>query len=93
MSRSLWKVDLKSIYKEKFKKDFSNHKKGTLLKILSRNSIIMDDLIDTKISIYNGKSFINVFIDNLKIGYKFGQFSHTRKKFEYKKVKKTKKKK
>jgi ribosomal protein S19 len=53
----------------------------------------MDDLIDTKISIYNGKSFINVFIDNLKIGYKFGQFSHTRKKFEYKKVKKTKKKK
>ena len=93
MSRSLWKVDLKNIYKEKFKNGFNINKKRTLLKIISRNSIITSDLVDTKVSIYNGKSFINIFIDNLKIGYKFGQFSYTRKKFEYKKVKKTKKKK
>lgn len=92
MSRSLWKVDLKSIYKEKFKDGFINHKRGTLLKILSRNSLIADSLIDTKISVYNGKSFINIFVNNLKVGYKFGQFVYTRKKFLYKKVKKVKKK-
>jgi len=91
MSRSLWKVDLKSICKEKFKNDFNNHKKSIPLKILSRNFLIVDNLIGTKISIYNGKSFMNVFIDNSKVGYKFGEFAYTRKKFEYKKVKKVKK--
>lgn len=71
MSRSIWKTPI--ILNENFNK--SNKK----IKITKRNFIISPSFLNKKISIYNGKVFINVFIDKSKIGYKFGEFVYTRK--------------
>ena len=56
---------------------------------MSKVQIIILLSIVFQINSCKNKNGYEQFIDNLKIGYKFGQFSHTRKKFEYKKVKKT----
>ena len=82
MSRSTWKGSV--IFDENV--DFKNKQ----IKIYNRNFIISKNFLDKKISIYNGKSFINVFIDKDKIGYKFGEFAYSRKLPIHKK-KKTKK--
>ena len=87
MSRSIWKVNLIDIYKEKIK-DTTNDFEKNIFKTKSRNGIITDNLLNKKISIYNGNRFINVFVDQLKIGHKFGEFSFTRKKYKSKKKKK-----
>ena len=71
MSRSIWKNSI--ILNENFK-DFNKK-----IKITNRNSIISSDFLNKKVSIYNGKVFINIFIDKNKIGYKFGEFVYTRK--------------
>ena len=71
MSRSVWKTPI--ILNEDFKK----FKKK--IKITKRNFIISSSFLNKMVSIYNGKVFINVFIDKSKIGYKFGEFVYTRK--------------
>lgn len=76
MSRSKWKGPFvkKSLISIKQKS-----KKIKNLKIWSRNSIIPFSLIDKQVSIYNGKDFIRVKITREKVGYKFGEFSFTRR--------------
>lgn len=48
-------------------------------KIWSRNSVIPHYLIGETIFVYNGKEFKRVLITREKIGFKFGEFSLTRK--------------
>lgn len=79
MSRSVWKNSV--IFDENV--DIS----GKQIKIINRNFIISSKFLNKKISIYNGKSFINVFIDKYKLGYKFGEFAYTRKSPVHKKKK------
>ncbi len=62
------------------------------IKIWSRNSAIPANLIGQMVFIYNGKEFKKVFINRSKIGFKFGEFSLT-KKFTKKQDKKKDKKK
>ena len=85
MSRSSWKFPI--VLKENliFKKNKSKN-----IKIIERNSVITSEFLNKKVSIYNGKVFINVFIDKNKIGYKFGEFAYTRKIPIHKKSKKKK---
>jgi small subunit ribosomal protein S19 len=67
--------------------------KKSSLKIFSRSSVIPASLIDSMVSIYNGKEFKNVRITREKIGFKFGEFSFTRKHTnKYKNLKPSKKK-
>jgi small subunit ribosomal protein S19 len=75
MGRSLWKgpfVDL-SILRENNKKSKKN------LKIWSRNSVIPEFLLGQTVLVHNGKEFKNVVVTREKLGYKFGEFSFTRK--------------
>ena len=44
--------------------------------------------IDSIFNIYNGKDFIKIKILKDMIGYKFGEFINTRKRYIYKKQKK-----
>ncbi len=83
MSRSSWKHLVVNM--ENFKKLNKN------LKITSRNEVVPQILAGSKLSIYNGKRFINVFIDPLKVGYKFGEFTFTRKPCVHKEKKNKKK--
>ena len=87
MSRSKWKglycnnnllnnfIEFKDKKKKRDKK----------FKTRDRSSVIDQSFLGSKFSIYNGKNFINVFIDQNKIGYKLGEFSFTRKKCIHKK--------
>ncbi len=85
MSRSVWKIPVN--LNENFRK--FNKK----IKITKRNCLIPSDFLNKKISIYNGKVFVNIFIDRNKIGYKFGEFVYTRKPCIYKTKNNIKKKK
>lgn len=89
MSRAKWK----GLFIEKSiinlnKKKSKNKKK---LKIYSRSSCIPSFLINKFVLIYDGKEFRKCYINREKIGYKFGEFSYSRKKNDVKKKFKKKK--
>ena len=88
MSRSKWK----GLFLEKSIIQL-NKKKKRKLKTYSRSSCIPSFLINKFILIYDDKEFRKCYINREKIGYKFGEFSYSRKKNEVKKkFKKNKKK-
>ena len=70
-----------SILKKEISKDF----------VYNRNEVIPKLLVGKTVLIYNGRDLKRVFINREKVGYKFGEFSFTRKSFD--KRLKTKKKK
>jgi len=74
MRRSKWKGNFidNSVLKLSFQK-----KKQ--LKIWSRRSVIPSFLIGDTVLIYNGKEFKKVKITREKLGFKFGEFSTTRR--------------
>jgi len=77
MSRSVWK----GLYITKNVLKKNKKQKKNFLKIWSRNSAIPSFLIG-KTALHNGKQFNKVVITREKIGYKFGEFSLTRKYFK-----------
>jgi small subunit ribosomal protein S19 len=83
MSRSKWKGMFCNL---KFLKLTS--KKN--LKIWSRSSSIPFFLLGKIVFVHNGKDFKKIFITREKIGYKFGEFSFTRKLGLRKKIKRSK---
>lgn len=88
MGRSKWK----GLFLEKSIIQL-NKKKKKKLKTYSRSSCIPSFLINKFILIYDGKEFRKCYINREKVGYKFGEFSYSRKKNEVKKKFKKKKKK
>lgn len=86
MSRSSWKLNYlpKSIIKQKNKKKTLN--------IWDRDAVIPSFLLNRLVKIHNGKEFKTIKITQEKIGFKFGEFSLTRKPYIYKGKKKTIKK-
>jgi len=78
MSRSVWKGFY--IAKNVLKKN--KKQKKNFFKIWSRNSAIPSFLIGKTVLVHNGKQFNKVVITREKIGYKFGEFSLTRKYFK-----------
>lgn len=77
----------RSKYKGPFFKSNLIEKNNKKIKIYNKNLIILPEYVDHFIKIYNGKTFINLKINNKMIGYKFGEFIYTRKKHVYKKKK------
>jgi small subunit ribosomal protein S19 len=75
MTRSAWKGPYvaSSILKKVGAKRVKN------FQIWSRNSVIPEFLIGQTVSIHNGKEFKNVTITREKVGFKFGEFSPTRR--------------
>jgi small subunit ribosomal protein S19 len=83
MSRSIWKNPFsESII---FKNIYINNKDQKPFLILSRNSTIFPIFVGNIFSIYNGKKFVNLQIQDNMVGYKFGEFVATRKKAVHKK--------
>ena len=78
MARSVWKgpyFDI-TLYK-KVKKSKEENSKSPI-KTWSRRSTIIPDFVGLTLSVYNGKSFIPVFITEDMVGHKLGEFSPTR---------------
>ncbi len=97
MSRSKWKfhyihnsiLRLVNIVENTNVKTKTNLKSRKIKKIWSRSSTIPSFLLGATVWVHNGKEFKKVLITEDKIGYKFGEFSTTRKRSVYKKKKTT----
>lgn len=77
MSRSKWKgVYFSYII---YKKYLFSKKKYNFIKWYTRNSTILIEFLGLHFKVYNGIRFINVFITENKIGFKFGEFAYTRR--------------
>ncbi|MAV82675.1 MAG: 30S ribosomal protein S19 [Pelagibacteraceae bacterium] len=78
MTRSVWKgpyFDI-TLYK-KIKKAKETDSK-TQIKTWSRRSTIIPDFVGVTVAVYNGKTFIPVYISEDMVGHKLGEFSPTR---------------
>lgn len=91
MVRSIWKPPYVhySIIKKILKKKSSR----TIIRTMSRSSIILQSFIGLLFQIYTGRSYIKLYIEEKMVGHKLGEFSFTRKvgKIHDKKSKKLKK--
>ncbi len=79
MSRSLKKgpyIDPNVIKKVKKAKETNDRKP---IKTWSRSCTITPEMVGLTFAVHNGKDFIDVFVDENKVGHKLGEFSPTRK--------------
>lgn len=78
MGRSLKKgpfIDAKLYKKVQALKDES---KKRPVKTWSRSSTIIPDMVGLTFNVYNGKTFVSVYVTDEMIGHKLGEFSPTR---------------
>lgn len=77
MSRSIKKGPF--IAKSLFKKvEASKAGDKKMIKTYSRTSTIVPDMVGLTISVYNGKTWIPVYVTENLVGHKFGEFAPTR---------------
>ncbi|MCH2083341.1 MAG: 30S ribosomal protein S19 [Saprospiraceae bacterium] len=53
-------------------------KKKVVVKTWSRSSMIIPDMVGETIAVHNGKTFIPVFVTEMMVGHKLGEFAPTR---------------
>ena len=77
MSRSIKKGPFvaKSLYK-KVEAAKAGDKKT--IKTFSRTSTIVPDMVGLTVSVYNGKTWVPVYVTENLVGHKFGEFAPTR---------------
>ena len=78
MARSIKKGPY--IDKNLFKKigEMNNSGEKKMIKTYSRSSTIIPDMVGFTVSVYNGKSWVPVYITENLVGHKLGEFSPTR---------------
>ncbi len=78
MSRSVWKGPYFDVTLFKKVKKSKEESSKSPIKTWSRRSTIIPDFVGVTISVYNGKSFIPVYVTEDMVGHKLGEFSPTR---------------
>ena len=78
MARSVWKGPYFDITLFKKVKKSKEEKSKSPIKTWSRRSTVIPDFVGVTISVYNGKSFIPVYVTEDMVGHKLGEFSPTR---------------
>ena len=78
MARSVWKGPYFDITLFKKVKKSKEENSKSPIKTWSRRSTVIPDFVGVTISVYNGKSFIPVYITEDMVGHKLGEFSPTR---------------
>lgn len=78
MARSIKKGPFiaKSLYKRILELSKSEEKK--MVKTYSRCSTIIPEMVGFTISVYNGKTWVPVYVTENLVGHKLGEFSPTR---------------
>ncbi|MDP2792004.1 MAG: 30S ribosomal protein S19 [Rectinemataceae bacterium] len=78
MSRSVKKGPFieKSLYKKITEVGKSGDKK--MVKTYSRTSTIIPEMVGQTISVYNGKTWVPVYVTENLVGHKLGEFAPTR---------------
>ena len=78
MARSVWKLPYFDVTLFKKVKKSKEESSKSPIKTWSRRSTIIPDFVGVTISVYNGKSFIPVYVTEDMVGHKLGEFSPTR---------------
>ena len=78
MARSVWKGPYFDVTLFKKIKKSKEESSKSPIKTWSRRSTIIPDFVGVTISVYNGKSFIPVYVTEDMVGHKLGEFSPTR---------------
>ena len=78
MARSVWKGPYFDVTLFKKVKKSKEESSKSPIKTWSRRSTIIPDFVGVTISVYNGKTFIPVFVTEDMVGHKLGEFSPTR---------------
>ena len=78
MARSVWKGPYFDVTLFKKVKKSKEESSKSPIKTWSRRSTIILDFVGVTISVYNGKSFIPVYVTEDMVGHKLGEFSPTR---------------
>ncbi len=78
MARSVWKGPYFDVTLFKKVKKSKKESSKSPIKTWSRRSTIIPDFVGVTISVYNGKSFIPVYVTEDMVGHKLGEFSPTR---------------
>jgi small subunit ribosomal protein S19 len=78
MSRSVKKGPFieKSLYKKVADMNKAGDKK--MVKTFSRTSTIIPEMVGMTISVYNGKTWVPVYVTENLVGHKLGEFAPTR---------------
>ncbi len=78
MSRSIKKGPFieKSLYSRVVEMNRSGEKK--MIKTYSRTSTIIPEMVGLTVSVYNGKTWVPVYVTENLVGHKLGEFSPTR---------------
>lgn len=78
MSRSIKKGPFiaKSLYKKVVEQNKAGERR--MIKTFSRTSTIIPEMVGLTISVYNGKTWVPVYITENLVGHKLGEFSPTR---------------
>ena len=78
MSRSIKKGPFieKSLYSKVVAMNKSGQKR--MIKTFSRTSTIIPEMVGLTISVYNGKTWVPVYVTENLVGHKLGEFSPTR---------------
>jgi small subunit ribosomal protein S19 len=66
----------KSLYKKVIEMGKSGERK--MIKTYSRCSTIIPEMVGNTISVYNGKSWVPVYVTENLVGHKLGEFAPTR---------------
>lgn len=82
MSRSKYKS---SYIKYNLLVNLKQKKKNKQTLIQNKSLKILPQYVNQFIKVYNGKNIVTLKIHKKMVGYKFGEFLYTRKKFLYKK--------
>ncbi len=56
----------------------ANASKAEMIKTYSRSSVIIPEMVNLTISVYNGKTWIPVYVTENLVGHKLGEFAPTR---------------
>ena len=78
MARSIWKGPYFDITLFKKVKKSKEENSKSPIKTWSRRSTVIPDFVGVTISVYNGKSFIPVYVTEDMVGHKLGEFAATR---------------
>ena len=78
MAISVWKGPYFDVTLFKKVKKSKEESSKSPIKTWSRRSTIIPDFVGVTISVYNGKSFIPVYVTEDMVGHKLGEFSPTR---------------
>ena len=78
MSRSIWKGPFVDLYLLKKAETAQEASKAAPIKTWSRRSTILPQFVGLTFSVYNGRKFIPVSVNEDMVGHKLGEFAPTR---------------